>query len=122
MVAEGTPRTTRTGARKSVLTHELPSSLLSFSSPLLFFSPLLSSSLPVPPLPSSPPLFPFSPPQVATQDNALKQGEKQRSSLERCVAMEKKLGKMLTDEKAELREKLSQTRLEAAAEVSYITY
>jgi hypothetical protein len=36
--------------------------------------------------------------------------------------MEKKLGKMLTDEKAELREKLSQTRLEAAAEVSYITY
>ena len=103
MVAEGTPRTTRTGARKSVLTHELPSSLLSFSSPLLFFSPL-------------------PPPQVATQDNALKQGEKQRSSLERCVAMEKKLGKMLTDEKAELREKLSQTRLEAAAEVSYITY
>ena len=119
MVAECTPRTTRTGARKSVLTHELPSSLLSFSSPLLFFSPLLSSSLPVPPLLPS---FPSLPPQVATQDNALKQGEKQRSSLERCVAMEKKLGKMLTDEKAELREKLSQTRLEAAAEVSYITY
>jgi hypothetical protein len=63
MVAECTPRTTRTGARKSVLTHELPSSLLSFSSSLLSFSsPLLSSSLPVPPLPSSPPLFPFSPP------------------------------------------------------------
>ena len=86
----------------------------------LTMSSLLISPLPLPSLLSS---LPFPPlPQVATQDDALTQGEKQRSSLERCVAMEKKLGKMLTDEKAELREKLLQTRLEAVEEVSYITY
>ena len=86
----------------------------------LTMSSLLLSPLPLPSLLSS---LPFPPlPQVASQDDALTQGEKQRSSLERCVAMEKKLGKMLTDEKAELREKLLQTRLEAVEEVSYITY